>query len=149
LKHISTLLDTFTYYWDVTVITYDLGRQLHLAQNTVELLRYDSVLKKSGKAVRWGVPPLAVILLIWLLMKLRQRRSDSKLALQFIRLSGYESLPEGKGLIDIAEEWGNNDASRFATIYSGAVYNDRSLSGAEHHELKSLLRSLKTLNSKG
>jgi transglutaminase-like putative cysteine protease len=149
IQRISTLLDTFTYYWNVTVITYDLGSQIHLARNAGDLLRYDSVMKKAGKAFSMGALPLAAALIIWLMIKFRKDRTDSKLALQFISLSGYESLPEGKGLIDIAEEWGNNDALRFATIYSDAIYNDRRLTEAENLELRSLLRSLKTLKYKG
>jgi HD superfamily phosphohydrolase YqeK len=52
-------------------------------------------------------------------------------------------------VLEIAAEWGNISADRFAAIYCAALYHDRRLSENERRELKTLLRSLKRLKSKG
>jgi len=144
-KSIANVVDTFTYYWDVKVVTYDLETQIHLARNTGKLLRYEKLPELPGKIAIGGGAIVAIIFLIFRLKRFKTRSSDSALIMNFIRLSGYESKPKGKGILDIADEWGDAKASRFAEVYSNAIYNDRNLSKAEKYELKTLLRTLKRL----
>jgi transglutaminase-like putative cysteine protease len=149
LRRLSTLLDTFAYYWHATVITYDLGNQLSLARNTGAMLQNINLPRITTGAVRLFVLATAGIFAWFIYLKFRKGRAVNELAAQFVRLSGYQSPPKGKGILEIATEWHNDEAARFAAIYAGAIYKDREISKAEQRELATLLRNLKALKSKG
>ncbi|GAM10038.1 protein-glutamine gamma-glutamyltransferase [Geobacter sp. OR-1] len=151
LQRLATMLDTFSYFWNVTVITYDLGSQLKLARNTGELLRnagMADIPRPSAKTILQFVTVGAALTAILLLARYCGNRTDKQLAAQFIRLSGYDQPPPGKGIMEIAAEWGDSDAERFAVVYSGAIYTDRKISTAEREELQALLRKLKARRAK-
>jgi hypothetical protein len=103
----------------------------------------------TSRAMRMLGLGTAGIIAFFVILKFRKGRSANRIALAFIRLSGYDSPPKGKGILEIATEWHNEDATRFATIYAGAIYRDRGISKAEQRELAALLRNLKALKSKG
>ena len=145
---LSTLLDTFAYYWNVMVIAYDLSSQLHLARSAGELLRHDKTIQTSLKILYIAFLIIPVAICLCFLKRLQWARTDKQLALNFIRLAGYESPPKGKGILDIATEWGDGRAERFASIYADAIYKDRKISATERRELSSLLGALKALKSK-
>lgn len=148
-RRMATVFDTFAYYWDVTVITYGLEHQLSLVQKSGNLLRYDSIVKGYRKTLLWFFIAFTAVSGVFLLVRVQRKKPDEQLALRFIQLAGYGSPPQGKGVLDIAAEWGDANAARFAAIYCNALYHDRNLSATERHELKLLLRSLKMLKSKG
>lgn len=146
---ITTILDTFVYYWNVTVITYDLGTQLRIARNTGGMLQYENISRTLRRTAQWFIPLIAAAVCLYALPHISKRTGDGQLALKFIRLTGYESPPKGKGLLDIASEWRNPLADRFAFLYCHALYRDRALTQKERRELSSLFAALKELKSKG
>ncbi len=142
-RRISTLTDTITYYWNLTVISYDLSSQLQLANRTGEMIRWlpqsVSNWRFAGSAIFCaGVASLLYIIL------LRKRVSvEERLVRRFIRLNGSTSATiSGTGLMDIALQSKDPNALRFAAIYCNALYHDRRLADNERRELSLLLRTM-------
>ena len=145
LYRLQLAADTLSYYWNRAVITYDLESQFEAARAAGERLRG---LKKSSINKRQLANAAGAILLVtaaacfWrykrvsaeerLLMGLR-RRLRSRYGL---------TLPPATGLHEAIQGIDNQALHEFVTIYTGAIYRDRKLTGEERVQLRALLKEL-------
>ncbi len=135
------LLDSLDYYWTQAVITYDLGSQMRLLQQTSVQMR-DLQLPRPPHSF-WLFGGLAVATAA--LMYLRRGRAEERLLRAFrqrMKKRHQIAVPFSCGLLELAAEVDDPLCLEFAEIYSGAVFRDRRLLPAERRRLRQLLRMI-------
>jgi hypothetical protein len=143
---LQLLADTLSYYWNRAVITYDLESQFSAVSRAGEGLRSlkSGALPLRRLAIGGG---LLLLLAAAIYLATRRKATPEERLLQAFR----RALQKKFGLV-IAPSSGLHEAVRgldseaiqeFVTIYTGAIYRDRSLTEAEIMQLKSLLEEIR------
>lgn len=141
------LLDGVEYYWNRTVVSYDLGRQAQLVRGAVFRTRGLSLKRPSptALAVLLGVGA-GLVAIGWLAARLLVS-AERRLLRRYLRLLRRRFYPKGipdhAGLTSLARGTGDPRCLEFADIFNGAVYRDRPLGKGEKDRLKRLLRMLR------
>lgn len=145
-RRIRMSLDAFSYYWNLTVINYDLEKQVQLFTRANYRLKRLSV----AGVVKGLLPVMGTLLVVMaaLVVVKRWRRlsPEERLLRKFLRRvrDSHRLVPDpATGLLELAERTGNPRVMEFVAIYTGAVYRDRRLSAAEISRLKALLKAIK------
>jgi protein-glutamine gamma-glutamyltransferase len=143
LEKTRLVVDTLSYCWNQTVITYDLDKQLRLVNATGSVIR--NLSSPIGK--REVVPFLIVagFLLMGILLRGRRRwgSREERVVRKFLRMvgKGYPSISitPSTGLQELAALTGDPHVRRFADIRYGALYRDRNLTKQELALLKDII----------
>lgn len=143
---IIALIDSFTWYWNQAVITYDLQKQ-------VELLRRANR-QFSGITIHAGtrnfLPVLlvaAALVFVARLLMIRGKRTREEQILQhfWARIEKVYGIPRprpSQGLKEIADMIDDPAATEFVSIFGGAIYRDRQLSKDEYQQLVQIIKSI-------
>jgi hypothetical protein len=147
------LVDSFSYFWNQAIITYDLDKQLHLAYTTGSTIRNLSF----PFGIRGVVSVLlaAGLLVMAILFRGRWRRDSREegVVRKFLRIVGKRypsvSITPSTGLQELAEQTGDPYVRRFADIRYAALYRDRRLTDREHALLKDIIRDFSASAGEG
>ena len=138
-------LDSFNYYWNMAVISYDLEKQFRLLNNVNFQIKKLPVTFKPDKFLYWAGIPLILLVFIVIFARSKRVSREEKIMRKFLRkLKGkysFEILPS-TGLHELAGHSGDPHIKKFVDLYGRAVYRDRKLTGEEYRALKDLLREL-------
>ncbi len=146
LTRIGLLLDALDYTWNTAVITYDLSRQLQLADNlhtrfrTFHLHDLTRLLPAAGLLA-------AAVGMLWLYLRLRHgNRFDRRVRLlrRFRRqLEKSHAIPRAAplGMFDIAQQTNCPQIDAFVAIYARSLYRECDLTRGEYRQLNRLLRA--------
>jgi transglutaminase-like putative cysteine protease len=144
LQRLRLLADASDYYWNRTVVSYDLERQVQAVQNIgTQLQRFEF----SGN-LRRTLPYLLLFIpavLGWFLWKQRSiwfaAREVRILRHYYRRLvddCGVRVEPGKAGIFELAVLSGSRQAEEFAQIYGAAIYHGRRLTDVEYLRLQEL-----------
>jgi hypothetical protein len=144
LKQVALILDTGSYYWNVTIINYDLERQFSAANRLVDLSRD---LRLSGTG-RWIWPVLlsgATLLLVpFFTRQCRTSREERLVRKVLARIRQVYGIvpPPATGLHTLAKEL--NDPALYELIehYGAIVFQGHRLSRREAAQLRQLCRQI-------
>ncbi|WP_429886318.1 transglutaminaseTgpA domain-containing protein [Geoalkalibacter halelectricus] len=141
-------LDTLEHFWSVTLLTFDLERQIQALRQTRGTLR--DLSWDMERTRRWGATATLVLVVaggLGLLWRRRRREDGDALLRAFLgqarRRLGRRRLPPHWGLYDIAAQLDDPAARRFVAVYAAALYGGQPLSQAQRRELQGLLRTMK------
>ncbi|MCE5335181.1 MAG: DUF3488 and transglutaminase-like domain-containing protein [Desulfobacteraceae bacterium] len=149
---IKLLLDTFNYYWDKFIISYDLSTQWSLWRKVKKEIRNPLPdLREVGRKLGGYSPVLPVLVLlalaIWWLNR-RRRRPEEILMAGFARRLGKRGFrrESGEGLEEfvgrISDPHLMQRASQFVSEFQDIFYRDGKFTPAEMKRLKSCIRAL-------
>jgi transglutaminase-like putative cysteine protease len=143
--------DALEHFWAVTLLNFDLGRQVETLKRARAGLRGIApgrLAMISATAIAAGFT-LALTFFYW---RRRPRTDSDRLLHPFLRLArkrlGEKKLPEDLGLFEIAARLGDPAAEEFTRILCGAIFGERPLSPAEKARLDELLKSMQDAPSK-
>jgi hypothetical protein len=148
MARLRMLSDSFNYYWNQAVITYDLNKQLSMMRSADSTLRNFSF--HPGGLKLYVLIPAAVIalaLLSCLFLKRRSRtRREECLVRELYRRAALRypgiTVSPACGLFELAEQTGDPGIRAFADLFCGSVYRDRSLTDSDFACLRKLLRTI-------
>lgn len=146
LRQFRMYLDLLGYYWNRAVITYDLEKQISLAQAANRNLKE---LKLSSLKV-----PLVMMLIVMAVIAVApfirtsmKKTTEEKLLSEFFAVVSKRfalSAPLGTvGLFELAEETGNPLVQRFVALYGETIYKGRKLTSDQREELVSILSQIR------
>ncbi len=138
-------LDSCDYYWNMTVIAYDLEKQIQLAGKIDFRMRRIAFPPHPGRTLFLAGTALLVLVLTAMAVKLGRLSREEKILRKFLRKVKrkyhIEILPS-TGLHEMAASGNDPRVDEFVAIYSRAVYGDRRLNDAEYRRLCHLLRKM-------
>jgi len=141
----AVYIDAFNYYWNSTIINYDLEKQISIVTTAGSNLKQLSLPKIGNDLLLRSLGVAGVILGIVLLARRKRYSPEEKILRRLRRLLrkryGVE-IPPGKGLQGVVTPLGEAELDRFVEIYSAAVYRDCPLSDEELRELRGILAGL-------
>jgi protein-glutamine gamma-glutamyltransferase len=147
MRGISQWVDAFNYYWNRTIISYDLGQQIDWLRRTGSATRRWDFAAIFKKALPVLVAPALILALLWLLLPRLRRSPEERLRQRFLRRLRQEGIATADlslGLRTLAERSRHPVARTFADHYNALVFSGRRASAAELRELKELLRQLRS-----
>ncbi len=138
-------LDSFNYYWNMTVINYDLERQFQLMNRAnLQLRRLSRPLHPGRMLLAAGLLTALLTLAVATVRGARVTKEE-RLLRRFLRIMrrkyAIDILPS-TGLHDLAAIAQDPRIDEFVALYGRAVYGDRKLTGDEYRRLCELLRQL-------
>jgi protein-glutamine gamma-glutamyltransferase len=140
-------LDSLSYFWNLTVINYDLERQLSLFNRANTRLRQMSLPGAfTLRGALRAVAPLLIMAILWRMRAWRRPGREERLLkalFAVVRRRYGIQWPPDKGLHELAATIGDPRLKEFANLYGGVVYRDRKLSRDEYQKLSSLLAELR------
>jgi hypothetical protein len=137
------LLDSLDYYWTQAVITFDLGSQMRLLQQTNAQMR-DLHLPRPQRSF-WLFGGALLVGAATLVHLRRRGRAEERLLRAFrqrVNKRHRIAVPLSCGLLELAAAVDDPFCREFAEIYSGAVFRDRQLLAVERRRLRQLLRMI-------
>ena len=138
-------LDSFNYYWNAAVITYDLEKQLRLVNKVNYRLKRFSLPAHPGKILIQACIPLIFLVLVVAIARTRRVSREEKILREFFRRIKRKyplAIAPSVGLHELAGMTSDPRVAKFAAVYGEAVYHDRKLTGAEYRILRDLLKEL-------
>ncbi|HLO25464.1 MAG TPA: DUF3488 and transglutaminase-like domain-containing protein [Geobacteraceae bacterium] len=144
-QRLGMAIDAFSYYWNVTVINYDLERQMRLINNAGVGLRTLSIRAFLKNALSLALLACAVAIVVFMVKRRRRSSPEKRILAKFLTKVAREyrmQISPETGLHELSATLDNPAVSRFVAIYGNAVYHDRSLAPDEMLELEVLLREL-------
>ena len=138
-------LDSFNYYWNKVVISYDLEKQFRLINKVNFQLKQLPVSFKPGMFLLWAGIPFIMAVMIIAFARFKSVSREERIMRKFLRKIKekypFEILPS-TGLHELAGQSGDPLIKKFVEVYGRAVYHDRKLTGIEYKALKDLLRKI-------
>ncbi len=145
MRRLQMYADALNYYWNLSVISYDLDRQLQVITAAGSSLKGVALPGRLRPALLWWLVPLVAIGLIPAARTKRRFSREERLVAQFLAVARkrfrVETTP-ATGLLELAAAIGNPAVDRFVAMYCGAVYRDRKLSSDELRTLRHLIRTM-------
>ena len=143
-QRLRMAVDAFSYYWNLTVINYDLERQLRLVNSVgtgLKSLPVRKGLMVIPAVVLFGAAAFIVIRARTAGMRSREERIVALFYRKVKREFRLEPAPD-MGLFELSAVLKNDGVSRFVALYGDAVYHDRRLGSDELRELKRIIGSI-------
>ena len=140
---VAALLDSFTWYWNQAVITYDLQKQIDILRRANRQFRglslsFDTTMLSPALAL---AAVLAVA--IWWVVARGSRTPEERILRRFLaRIEKVYGIPRNhrsRGLKELADLVNDPAAAEFAAIFGGIVYRDRRLSNEEFRQLMQVI----------
>jgi transglutaminase-like putative cysteine protease len=146
LSELRLLTDSLGFYWNKTVINYDLEKQVHILMETNHAMKRIRLPSDSRKLLLILVPVPFCILILIFRKKYRYYSREDKIVRKFLKKvrKKYPAIEIGPstGLRELAEMIDRPVVRSFADIYCNALYRDRKLSDSEYSELRRLVDNL-------
>jgi hypothetical protein len=145
LHRLQLAVDTLNYYWNRTVISYDLESQFEVARAAGE--RFRGLRKGRFNYGQWAKTGGALLLVatgVYLWRRTRQSPEEHLLKGLRRALRTRYGLPlsPATGLHEAIKHIHDPALHEFVASYTGAIYRDRKLTAEEIAHLKKLLRQL-------
>lgn len=145
-RRLRMLSDSFNYYWNLAVISYDLDRQLRAFRKANSAVRKLS-LPLGKKSFCFSLGAAALVAAGWFVFSRRRRGSrEERIVRRFIRRLARkypgEPIHPATGLNELADRFDEPAVRQFVEIYTGAVYRDRGLTDEETVMLNRLLKRI-------
>lgn len=146
MRGLSQWVDAFNYYWNRTVISYDLSQQIDWLRRTGKATRrwdFAAIFKESLPFI---LIPATIMGLAWLIIPRLRRSPEERLLQRFLRQLRQEKIATDDlslGLHTLAARSRYPAAQTFAARYNALVFSGRRASAAEIRELRALLRQTK------
>jgi transglutaminase-like putative cysteine protease len=145
LRKVQLAVDAAGYFWNLTVINYDLERQVQILNRANSGLR-----RLSWPSIRTGHPYYLLLVAVpaaaWFLLLRRRRVSaEARLLKDFLRRVErvhHFTLPPASGLYDLAAALNRPEIDAFVSLYCRSVYRDRALSREKIRQLRRLVDSV-------
>lgn len=140
---IGALMDSFTWYWNQAVITYDLQKQVDIIRRANRQFRGMSL--SFDKRLLLPAAGIAATLAAtaWCFMGRGGRTQEERILRRFLarieKIYGVSRNHPSRGLKELADMVGDPAAAEFAAIFGGAVYRDRRLSAEECRQLTHII----------
>ena len=147
MRGVSQWIDAFNYYWNRTIISYDLSQQLDWLRRTGTATRRWDFAAIFKAALPIMVVPAVILALVWLAIPRLRRSPEERLLQRFLRQLRQEGIATAdlsRGLRTLADLSRYPAARTFAARYNALIFSDRRASGAELRELKELLRQMRS-----
>jgi transglutaminase-like putative cysteine protease len=147
MRGFSQWVDAFNYYWNRTVISYDLSQQLDWLRSTGRATRRWDFAAIFKQALPIVVAPMVILVLLWLLLPRLRRSPEERLLRRFLRQLRKEEIAtddSSLGLLTLAERSRHPVARIFAARYNALIFSRHRASAAEIRELKGLLRQMRS-----
>lgn len=147
MRGFSQWVDAFNYYWNRTIINYDLNQQIDWLRRAGHASRrwdFAAIFKQSLPLI---AAPAAIIALLWLLIPRLRRPREERLLRCFLRQLRREKIATedvSLGVRTLADLHPHPAARTFADCYNAIVFSGRRASAAEIRELKKLLRQMRS-----
>lgn len=144
---LTRMVDSLSYLWIQTVITYDLQKQVELVRTANSWFR-DLRMPANTRLVAGSAVVFLVLLVgACILRRLRPAGRKERLLKRFLaRLARSYGLPQridpSWGLAEIVADLNDPAATEFVAIYGGALYRDRCLTSDEERRLEQLLSKI-------
>jgi transglutaminase-like putative cysteine protease len=140
-------MDTFSYYWNVAVVTYDLEKQLQLMRTANNKLKELPLTFHPKKYLLSAAGLFALMALFFAIKRAgvgRISREERILRRLFtlIERKYHCEIDATTGLYELAALTGDPCVEKFAAIYGEAIYHDRTLTAEEYQTLHDLTRAL-------
>jgi hypothetical protein len=145
LQSMSMAMDALGYFWNLSVINYDLDRQLRFLHGVNVGMKRISLTSIPVKQVT--VTAFFLAGAACLLVQFRRKKSgkEERILKEFLKKVGMIYGIErdlSTGLDELARPLENPEVNRFVAVYGRAVYRDRTLSHEEYTCLKVLVKEL-------
>lgn len=147
MRGVTQWLDAFNYYWNRTIINYDLNQQIDWLRRTGHATRRWDFAVSFKTAVFAIVLPAAIVALAWLLLPRLRRSPEERLLRQFLQQLRQDQIATedlSLGLRTLAALHPHPAAQTFAARYNAIVFSGRKASAGEIRELKELLRQMRS-----
>lgn len=141
-------LDTLGYFWNQVVINYDLERQFAIMNRAGSGLRRISLRVARPSPREVGTAALCIVLVALVVVALRHKgvSREGRILAAFLSAvrKRYDVEPDREcGLFNLASRLRDPLVDEFVTLYSAAVYRDRTLAPAERHRLFRIISELR------
>ena len=140
------ITDSLSYYWNLTVISYDLEKQLQLFRSANSTMRKISF--PTGNRFLFAAL-LGLCLLVaagWGVLRIWVKSPEERVLRRFYRRIAKHypsvSVSSSTGLMEIAQQTDDPLVREFAEVYCGSVYRDRRPSAGEMIRLRMLVRAM-------
>jgi hypothetical protein len=143
---IIALIDSFTWYWNQAVITYDLQKQVELIRRANR--QFSGITLHGGTRKLFpALLAVAALAIVVRLLMIRGKRTREEQILQcfLARVEKVYGIPHPRptqGLKEIADMIEDPAATEFVSIFGGAIYRDRQLSRDEYQRLVQIINSI-------
>lgn len=147
MRGLSQWIDAFNYYWNRTIISYDLSQQIDWLRRTGSATRRWDFAAIFKSAIPFILGPAVVMALAWLLIPRLRRTPEERLLRRFLRRLRREQIATEElslGVQTLAERSRYPAARTFAARYNAIVFSGRRMSTMEVRELKELLRQMRS-----
>jgi transglutaminase-like putative cysteine protease len=147
MRGFSQWVDAFNYYWNRTIISYDLSQQLDWLRRTGSATRRWDFAATFKMALPIMAAPLVLIALFWLVLPRLRRSPEERLLQRFLRQLRQEGIATkdvSRGVHTLAALSRHPAARTFAARYNALVFSGRRASVAELRELRELLRQMRS-----
>ena len=147
MRGFSQWVDAFNYYWNRTIISYDLSQQLDWLRRTGKATRRWDFAASFKKAFPVIVAPAVILALVWLVLPRLRRSPEERLLRRFLRRLRQEKIATedlSLGLRTLAERSRYPAARTFAVRYNALIFSGHRAGATELRELKELLRQMRS-----
>jgi hypothetical protein len=146
IAKIRKFTDSLNYYWNLTVIAYDLDKQLQIFRSA------NSAMKSISFPIRTRLILLVLLVLgglvavYWLAMRRWVTSSEERVLRTFFKKIAkkypHVSRSSSTGLIELAEQTSDPHVREFAEIFCGSFYRDRRPTDSQMVRLRELLKAM-------
>ncbi|MHC1724695.1 MAG: transglutaminaseTgpA domain-containing protein [Syntrophobacteraceae bacterium] len=149
---LKVLFDTFNYYWDRFVISYDFNEQISLLRRIRSGIKSPPLefnhVKNALRGITGYIPILALLPLAGVLVVIFRRKPDEVLLKGFLRRmakKGYKKKP-AEGFEELLERISDPDlrgrAGKFVSGFQDVFYRDKMFSSEQIRHLRSCIRDI-------
>jgi len=141
----AVYLDALNYYWNSTIINYDLERQVAMVTSAGAGLKQLSVPKVSASGLLRFALAGALLATVIFIARRTAPTAEERLLRRFhalLRRRYDVEIAANAGLHSAVAPLADPELDRFVAIYTNAIYHDRRLSKAELAELEGILKGI-------
>uniref|UniRef100_A0A831XCU3 DUF3488 domain-containing protein n=1 Tax=Geobacter metallireducens TaxID=28232 RepID=A0A831XCU3_GEOME len=143
---LAALMDSFTWYWNQAVITYDLQKQVEIMRRANRQFRGLSLSPDKGLLLSAAAAAAVLAVAAWWLPRGGRRSPEERILRRFLarmeKIHGVSRSSGACGLVELARMVDDPAAAEFAAIYGGSIYRDRSLAPQELRRLNGIIAAL-------
>ena len=146
-RQLELLMDSFSYRWNQTVVSFDFESQMRFMTNTETVVRGFNgkwILEKAKNSSVEVIGGLLLLMVATIFLWRKMQSAEKRLICLFLRKAAKAGIAvtPASGLQEIAKGIGSPYAEEFVAVYGGAVYRGRRLSRLEADHLRKLLRRM-------
>lgn len=143
---VAGLVDSFTWYWNQAVITYDLQKQVDFVRRANRQFKGLSLALDPHLLPRVFALAAVLALFAWWFTARSGRTPEERILLNFLaRVEKVYGIPRNhrsRGLHELSHMVDDPAVAVFVDIWSGAIYRDRRLSREECRQLKQIINTI-------